>query len=389
MYSTPKGNTIVTIDRWEEQQSTGREVGNENSGEDGEQYLMDKRKRMDRGNKKNIGSSYSVNKSQKRGNNDQLENTKRSKRRKYALVGEQWGTEKGTVGLGRKLEEDEKETNSYSSTGPWNFPGPSQARKRLIVIQVQVLGTSQAWKGVECEGPLLECTVKEGEHTVTDLETELEGTDSYSGTGPLILQGPRQKIATQTLLGVDCEGPLLEPMQNEGEHTVTGRENDRGRGRAEYLRTGPLLEHLPGEGPMLELDGEGHTLEPDDRGGQSPKEPNPGTLRLDEGEAATKDLGNNDDGGSLYDTASTVLRLREDRGECEVRRGWCEKHDRKANKITSKKKVWTKMRKTGLFQYCTRKMSVWRCDSSTPTLVGTMGQRDGAGVTSVTNGTGS
>ena len=92
----------------------------------------------------------------------------------------------------------------------------------------------------------------------------------------------------------------------------------------------------------------------------------------------TKDV-RNTDGGSLYDTASNVLRLREDRGECEVRRGMCMKHGRKATKITRNKKVWTKMKKTGLFQYCTRKMSVWRCDVNTPTLVGTMGPGESAG----------
>ena len=42
--------------------------------------------------------------------------------------------------------------------------------------------------------------------------------------------------------------------------------------------------------------------------------------------------------------------------------------------------------KTGLFGYCTRKISVWRCDGDMPTLVGTMGPREGAGVTT---GTGS
>ena len=83
-------------------------MGNKDPGENGEQHLMDKRKRMDRGNNKTIRSGSSVNKSQKRGNNDQLENTKKSKRRKYAIVGEQWGNEKGTSGLGRKLVEDEK-----------------------------------------------------------------------------------------------------------------------------------------------------------------------------------------------------------------------------------------------------------------------------------------
>ena len=74
-----------------------------------------------------------------------------------------------------------------------------------------------------------------------------------------------------------------------------------------------------------------------------------------------------------------MLRLREDRGECEVRRGMCVKHGRRATKITTNKRVWTKVKKTGLFKYCTRKMSVCRCDVNTPTLVGTMGPGESAG----------
>ena len=57
---------------------------------------------------------------------------------------------------------------------------------------------------------------------------------------------------------------------------------------------------------------------------------------LGEGEVVTKDVSNTDE-VALYDTAST------DVGDCEVRRGWCVVHDKKANKITRNKKFWTKM----------------------------------------------
>ena len=110
-------------------------------------------------------------------------------------------------------------------------------------------------------------------------------------------------------------------------------------------RTGPGLEPLSTEGPLLEpvTSGVENTMDRDDRG-------------IGDVSVAIKDVSNADD-ASLYDTASTVLRLREDRGECVVKRGWCLKHDKKANKITQKKSVWTRM-KTGLYKYCTRKLSV-------------------------------
>ena len=206
----------------------------------------------------------------------------------------------------------------------------------------------------------------------------------------MVLSEPRQASTTDALGGEERGGPLLGTISKEGEHTeekweriLDGGGEDTG-GTSSNSRTGPLLEPLPTEGPLLEpvTSGGEHTLDPDDRGMQSQVEP--GTLELGDGSVGTKDVGTTDD-VSLYNTASTVLMLREDRGECEVKRGWCVKHDRKANKITQKKSVWTKM-KTGLYKYCTRKLSVWRCDRSMPTLVGTMRPREGAGVTTGSGG---
>ena len=47
--------------------------------------------------------------------------------------------------------------------------------------------------------------------------------------------------------------------------------------------------------------------------------------------------------------------------------------------MTRKKKVWTRLPKTGLFGYRTRKVSVVACSGHTPTLVPTMDRLDGAG----------
>ena len=80
------------------------------------------------------------------------------------------------------------------------------------------------------------------------------------------------------------------------------------------------------------------------------------------------------------------MMLREDRGDCNVRRGWCLRHNAVAKKITTNKQVWTKVKKTGLYKYCSRKLSVWRCVGDMATLVPTMGPRDGAGGNGQTRG---
>ena len=90
-------------------------------------------------------------------------------------------------------------------------------------------------------------------------------------------------------------------------------------------------------------------------------------------------MSTNNSEDNLFDTAATIRMLREDRGECKVRRGWCGEHNAVAKKITTVKKVWTKNKKTGLFGYSSRRMSVWRCNVTMGTSLRTMGPRDGAG----------
>ena len=81
---------------------------------------------------------------------------------------------------------------------------------------------------------------------------------------------------------------------------------------------------------------------------------------------------------NLYDTASNVNVLRELRGNCVVRDGHCQEHDGPARKITTRRSIWTKNMKTGIFGYRRKNVSVLRCDRTTGILVGTMGPRDGA-----------
>ena len=95
------------------------------------------------------------------------------------------------------------------------------------------------------------------------------------------------------------------------------------------------------------------------------------------------EVNSNQDSGEqlLYNTASNVMRLREAQGDCTIRRGYCIIHKVKAVRNTRSERIWTKVKKTGLFGWRTKKLSVLRCPDSTENLVGTMNSRDGAGVT--------
>ena len=60
-------------------------------------------------------------------------------------------------------------------------------------------------------------------------------------------------------------------------------------------------------------------------------------------------------------------------------RGWCQKHNLKATRTSKTERMWTRNKKTGLFGWKSRKLSVWRCDVPMGTLLRTMDSIDGAG----------
>ena len=57
----------------------------------------------------------------------------------------------------------------------------------------------------------------------------------------------------------------------------------------------------------------------------------------------------------------------------------CIEHDLPATRTTRKQKVWTRIAKTGLYGYRTRKVSAVACSGHMATLVSTMDQLDGVG----------
>ena len=301
---------------------------------------MDRRKKMDQ----NIanGTGITTQKSQKRGNNDKLEDKRWSKKRKFAIVGEDWGDKKGSSGLELRVEE----AANIRSTGPLLELEP--------VHRGVELGNGEPGDR-SCTGPLLDIgpDVNNGNHMGDQEGYQQEGR-SQEGTPPLLgnidqgVAGKSNSGRTEDRLNVST-GPLL----TDGPYKLVGN-NDVG---VEHE-----TEELTGNSQL----GTTSTME----------------------HVSTKDVIRTNNEDNLYDTAATVQILREDRGSCSVRRGWCREHNSLAKKITSTKKVWTKNKRTGLFSYCSRKMSVWRCDENMGTLPRTMGPRDGAGEAWATGGDG-
>ena len=76
--------------------------------------------------------------------------------------------------------------------------------------------------------------------------------------------------------------------------------------------------------------------------------------------------------GTLYDTANNLSMIRDMRGDCVVRNGFCQEHEQYAQKVTMKKNTWTRNSRTGLFGYRMRKVSVLRCNRTMGTLVDTI-----------------
>ena len=64
---------------------------------------------------------------------------------------------------------------------------------------------------------------------------------------------------------------------------------------------------------------------------------------------------------TLFDTANNVVEKRKMRGDCVIRKGWCEEHGLKARKVSRISNMWTRSKKTGLYYYSRRKLSVLQC----------------------------
>ena len=233
---------------------------NADNGAEGEHYMMDRRKEMDKNTRRDAKGNVSVSKQKKR-NMMGEETTRPLKKRKFVLVGSDWGN-----------------TDKPEDQG-------------------------------------LECLV----------------ANEKSGTGPL------NKVTCEEVGG-----------NNDVEKAITISSEPESAGRSEV--TSPL--------DMKTSENVDDSVKPNTR---------PLIEKNDEVRQG------------LYEAAENVMRLREARAECVVRKMRCIVHNQEARKVTTKRKVWTKNPKTGLFGYRTKNLSVLRCDGPMATLVDTMGRLDGAG----------
>ena len=307
---------------------------------DGERYLLDRRKQMDRNNYD--GGKCCTTVGQKRGNTYDLEQGRKVKKRKFVLVGEQWGSkdQKGNRNLGLDQERDE-------GTGP------------LEPVTRQWGAGEEAEKGIPTD----------------------KNTESKVETGPLTATTAQEgMVGTKDVVDMNTLSTRRNTTINRGNNS-DGRNQERGNGTSPLVieidqeledGTSPLISSVDqvsgcGTSPLMMVN-----------------------ENIQEHEAGTSSVLRGDrDNITLFDTAANVVSLHEGRGDCVVRRGWCQEHCRAARKSTTMKQVWTRSKKTGLYSYRSRKLSVWSCTNGTPTLVGTMGSRDSAGGSSGIVGQGS
>ena len=270
--------------------TTTETEGNTREDVAGEQFLMGKRKNMDRRNHPEVITSKSV----KRGNTSAEEGIKTgrpSKKRKFVLIGETWG--KGGMedqGLNRKR-------------GPGPLPSNSEGNTTIGSGRVPQEGAHIVEQGT---GPLEEVEVE---------VVQPEGYTSSEGrTGPLLTRGESSSETTR--------GDTRKVQQSMTQFVVQQKRGD--------TETSAVVE-----------------------GGMPP------------------------DTGTLYDTANNLSMIRDMRGDCIVRNGFCQEHEQYAQKVTMKKNTWTRNSRTGLFGYRMRKVSVLRCNRTMGTLVETMGTGEG------------
>ena len=191
-----------------------------------------------------------------------MEHGRKSKKRKFVLVGEQWGDQNQNgnrnLGLDCKLEE--------------------------VVLDSNEIRSNQ--KNNNGAGPLGQISEQLGKVNETGIGISTDGNQKRKGETAPLISNNIQKGLMEPSMGTS---PLLDDNVDKTKPNFGNQEIGGG--------TSPLLV------PDMNQESEG------------------GTSPL---------VCANGDDRALYDTATNVVRLREDRGDCVVRRGWCQEHDRMA-----------------------------------------------------------
>ena len=280
--------------------------------ENGENFLLEKRKKLDRNNRMEKRLQCGLVKSQKRGMCENEGSGRQSKRRKYVLVGHGWGQYEGGKELGLNCKKENissmgvKDMAEDDETGPLDgqngVENTLSTEKGNIQDLVQNTGVSM----MSFEGGNQTC---------------IGNRDEEGGTGPLPNRNITEDEGMASNIGTGCKRTIQKSV-------------------TDYMRPS-----------------------------------------MNEGGGMRDDTAQNED--TLYDTANNVNLLRSMRGNCVVRDGMCQEHGDKARRVTQTKEVWTRNKRTGLYYYKRRKVSVVRCNGKMGTFVG---QLDGAGVSTGTAG---
>ena len=205
-------------------------------------------------------------------------------------------------------------------------------------------------------------------------DKEEKGLDVKRGTGPLdgtSITNDQDLISISSGETVNKDYTVGTCIAGEQDMQVTNRNQESGGGTGPLNGTGNNME----DGLLMNVKGY--------------NEQNKKKTQLSITQFTTKEVkmgdttslverGIAENVGTLYDTASNVRMIRELRGNCVIRDGYCQEHNLKARKVTTVRNVWTKNSKTGIFGYRRRKVSALCCSRHMGTLVDTMRTRDGA-----------
>ena len=292
-----------------------------NNARVGEEALLERRKHMDTKNKGRNVLKPRIGGGQKRGmdeNSGQVLGRK-AKKRKYVLLGGNWGQQDGIKECGQNLRIED-------STGPL---------EEQIEVGNRIPSTDENMKGTE--------------------HRTILSTSHLLRTSPLLTDEGVEKDELRPLEGSEAKGDGTD-------------ENSRSMGAA--MSTSPLLTvGKDSTGPLLNKEGES-TRPILKTGVQS------SIL----GYCKPRVLENDDNSDMMLDMASNVTTLRDLRGTCMIVSGKCQEHSLEAKRVTQNKMIWTRNKKTGLFGYKRRKVSVLRCTGHMATLVETMGERGSTGL---------
>ena len=352
----------LTVDQPDDGRTTWTESddGKHQDGSMGEQFLLDKRKQMDMEVRKSYGPPV-VSMSSKR--KDQVEDPDRpGKRRKYVLVSKDWGMS-NNKGLDCLKEDKEKmDRNIEELTGPLETKNSTTGGG----------GRNQDQGGEDGLTPLPSPLTIEEEGNGKQQQREDGNTKDLRSSGEVGEDMEQEqvanldlKVSTKDLVNINDGSEVNKrPMiRTEAKDVVST--NDVG-GNTKFKQVGIL-----------------NFMKKKDVGNQELKKNV--EIRNENLNDVSMNKDGKDDGmmntENLYDTAMNIVTLRSMRGECKIVRGWCKEHNIKATRTSKTERVWTWNKKTGLYAWKNRKLSVLKCTGHMGTLPRTMDSIDGVGGT--------